>query len=507
MKPTWLIVLTIAVAAGCAAPDIRIGSKRDVEGEILGVMFAQLAQSTGASVEYQRLGGTEIVWQALISGDIDAYPEYTGTLTRQIFSRRDIQTEDQLRQVLAEYGIRMSKPLGFNNTYAIGMQESVAEKLKIRKISDLRQHPDLKFGFTNEFLGRADGWQQIKAAYKLPQQNVIGMQHAAAYQALLSGDIAATDLYSTDPDIRQFHLRVLQDDLEVFPQYKAVLLYRQELQDRHPRAIEAMLRLEGRISEEEIIEMNRRRKIDREPPRVITSQFLERELGIRIGDSTRQIVNSLIRNAAIHLYLVAISLMAAIVLAIPLGIAAARRPALGQTVLAVVGILQTVPSLALLVFMIPLLAYISSRTGVRLPGTGNLPAILALFLYSLLPIVRNTYVGLHEIPVSLRESAQALGLPAGARLWLIELPLATRTILAGIKTAAVINVGTATIGALVGAGGFGQPILTGLNLNDSSMVFWQGALPAACLALIVQGIFEIIERAVVPKGLRLSTKV
>ena len=154
----------------------------------------------------------------------------------------------------------------------------------------------------------------------------------------------------------------------------------------------------------------------------------------------------------------AISLAAAILVAIPLGIVAARRPRLGPIILAAAGVIQTIPSLALLVFMIPWL------------GIGAKPALVALFLYSLLPIIRNTATGLRDIPASLRESAEALGLPPAARLFRIELPMASRAILAGIKTAAVINVGTATIGALIGAGGFGQPILTGIRRDDVAMI-------------------------------------
>ncbi|MGE0747508.1 MAG: ABC transporter permease, partial [Rhodospirillales bacterium] len=195
------------------------------------------------------------------------------------------------------------------------------------------------------------------------------------------------------------------------------------------------------------------------------------------------------RRTVEHLRLVAVSLAAAILVAVPLGIVAARRPRMGQALLAAVGVIQTIPSLAILVFMIPLL------------GIGGPPAIVALFLYSLLPIVRNTYAGLHDVPPSLRESADAMGLNPGARLRLVELPLAARSILAGIKTAAVINVGTATLGALIGAGGYGQPILTGIRLDDVGLIL-EGAVPAAVLALLVQGMFEVAERRIIPRGLR-----
>jgi len=224
----------------------------------------------------------------------------------------------------------------------------------------------------------------------------------------------------------------------------------------------------------------------------IASEFLAVTLGVVTEVAEDTALQALIRNTIDHLWLVGISLAAAILLAIPLGIFAARKPGLGQTILAVVGVIQTIPSLALLVFMIPVL------------GIGGPPAMMALFLYSLLPIVRNTYSGLTDIPKPLLESAEAWGLPASARLRLVELPTASRTILAGIKTSAVINVGTATLGAIIGAGGYGQPILTGIRLDDLNLIL-QGAVPAAVLALLVQGGFELAERIVVPKGLRLAS--
>jgi osmoprotectant transport system permease protein len=177
---------------------------------------------------------------------------------------------------------------------------------------------------------------------------------------------------------------------------------------------------------------------------------------------------------------------------LPLGIAASRGGTLGHGILAIVGMIQTIPSLALLALLVPVpFLGISART-----------AIVALFLYGLLPIVRNTATGLQDIPPALRDSAVALGLEPGARLRKIYLPLASRTILAGIKTSAVINIGTATLAALIGAGGLGEPILSGLNLNDNATIL-EGAIPAALLALLVQGSFDLLDRFLIPRGLRL----
>jgi len=202
--------------------------------------------------------------------------------------------------------------------------------------------------------------------------------------------------------------------------------------------------------------------------------------------------HKLMRWTVRHLELAGFSLLFSIIVGIPLGIWASRGGAIGHVILGFAGVVQTIPSLALLALLVPLPFFgISVRT-----------AITALFLYGLLPIVRNTATGLQDIPRALRESAVALGLSSRARLWQIHLPMASRSILAGIKTSAVINVGTATLAALIGAGGLGEPILSGLNLNDHVTIL-QGAIPAAVLALLVQSLFDLLDRVLIPKGLRL----
>jgi osmoprotectant transport system substrate-binding protein/osmoprotectant transport system permease protein len=479
-----------AVPAGGSVPEVRVGSKVFTEGVILAELATQSLQDRGVpAVHRQGLGGTRVLWNALLAGEIDVYPEYTGTLAREILSAGSALGAGEMRRMLAARGVRMSRSLGFNNTYAIGMKDELAHTLGIRTISDLRAHPDLRLGFSSEFMDRADGWPGLRERYRLPQRDVRGLDHDLAYRGLASGAIHATDLYSTDAEIPYYRLRVLADDLGYFPDYQAVWLYRADLETRAPEAVTALQALEGHVSAEEMARMNARAKMDKVPESRVAADFLARKLGLQARAREDGAVQRWWRHTGEHLSLVAISLSAAVLVSVPLGILAARRPRLGQVILAAVGIIQTIPSLALLVFMIPLL------------GIGAPPAICALFFYSLLPIVRNTYTGLHDIPAHIRESAEALGLPPGARLRLIELPLALRAILAGIKTSAVINVGTATLGALIGAGGYGQPILTGIRLDDLGLIM-QGAVPAAVLALLVQGLFELIERALVPRGLR-----
>jgi osmoprotectant transport system permease protein len=299
------------------------------------------------------------------------------------------------------------------------------------------------------------------------------------------------DLYSTDAEIVYYGLRTLEDDQHYFPVYDAVILYRADLETRASDAVTQLLRVAGRIPEGSMVAMNARAKLDRVPETLVAADFLRDTFALDVSAEAENLPRRLARRTGEHLFLVGLSLLAAVVLSVPLGIAAAKSPRLGQVILGITGVFQTIPSLALLVFMIPLL------------GIGAPPALMALFLYSLLPIVRNTHAGLHGIPLEIRESAEALGLRSLARLRLVELPMASRSILAGIKTSAVINVGTATLGALIGAGGYGQPILTGIRLDDVGLIL-EGAVPAALLALGAQGAFELGERVVVPLGLRLQ---
>jgi len=485
---------TLSNIASAEEPvSITIGSKVFTESVILGEMLKHLAQQTGIETHHHRqLGGTRVLWNALLSGEIDAYPEYNGTLLQEIMVKENLQTEAELNQALTARGLRMTPALGFNNTYAIGIKAALAERLELQSISDLRNHPELVLGFSNEFIDRADGWPGLQQHYQLPHQNVRGLDHDLAYRGIESGTLQVIDLYATDAEIDYYKLRTLEDDLNYFPIYNAVIVYRGDVEQRAPEVVEMFNRLAGRIDAATMSTMNAQVKLNGEPESAVAANFLKQALNINVDYQIQTAWQRFWQHTVEHLVLVGISLSAAIFIAVPLGILAARRKRLGSIILGVAGILQTIPSLALFVFMIPLL------------GIGGPPAIMALFLYSLLPIIRNTYAGLKDIPPAIIESAQALGLSSRARLRIVELPLATRTILAGIKTSAVINVGTASLSALIGAGGYGQPILTGIRLDDMGLIL-QGAIPAAALALLVQGLFELIERGLLPKGLRIQS--
>ncbi len=493
-----MVALLHSRPARAESKTLHVASKAFTESVILAEVVTQLERAAGVPVEHRAgLGGTRLVWDALLQGSVDVYPEYTGTLLDEILQTEsasspppDPVTREWLTHALAAHGVGVSEALGFNNSYALGVSADRAKSLNLSRISDLRGHPELRLGFSNEYMSRKDGWPALRAKYGLPQNNVQGLDHDLAYRALRSGSIDATDLYTTDAEIRRYSLLPLEDDLHFFKRYDAVLLYRLDIAARFgERAVSALERVQGRVSAPRMQALNERAKLDRVPEAQVAADFLRTDLGLQGSSSEPSAFGSLWARVLEHLLLVGSSLFAAILLAVPLGVFSAKNRRAGQVVLAVVGVIQTLPTLALLVFMIPLF------------GIGSVPAVVALFLYSLLPIVRNTHAGLTGIPDSVRESAQALGLPNAATLRLIELPLASPLILAGIKSAAVINVGTATLGALIGAGGLGQLIFTGIRLDNLRLIL-TGAIPASVLALLVQGAFELLERFVVPKGLR-----
>jgi osmoprotectant transport system permease protein len=481
------ILFTIFIFCSAAAPQqIAIGSKRFTESYVLGEIAKIALQNAGFTVEHkQGMGGTIILWQALRGGEIALYPEYTGTISEEILKAKQPLSTDEIRALLRQEGVGMTGPLGFNNTYALVMRRDRAAKLGIRKISDLRNYPELSIGMTHEFLDRQDGWAPLSARYGLQMRNVRGIDHALGYAALATGSIDVKDAYSTDAKIAENNLIVLEDDLHFFPQYKAVFLYR--LGTDH-RAVAALEELAGTLDETRMTRLNAEAERTKNYAMAAALYFGEKpkraagELAGKIGRWTWR-----------HLELVGASLLLAIVAGIPLGIRASRPGPVSNFILAASGVIQTIPSLALLALLVPLPFF----------GISAVTAIFALFLYGLLPIVRNTATGLQDIPTAVRESAAALGLEPQAQLWKVFLPLASRTILAGVKTSAIINVGTATLAALIGVGGLGEPIISGLNLDDYNTIL-EGAIPAALLALLVQFVFDRLDRVIIPKGLRLK---
>jgi osmoprotectant transport system permease protein len=499
---TWLVVAAFASQVVAAPAPVVVGSKRFTESYILGEIVRQTLAAQGIAAEHkQGLGNTGILEQALASGAVDVYPEYTGTIVRELLKREGNPSLAELNQWLAPRGLKAAVPLGFNDTYALAILESRAAELGIARISDLLgpKARDLRLGLSHEFLERGDGWPALKAAYKLPMESPAGLDHGLAYDAISAGKVDVIDIYSTDAKVGRYKLRVLEDDLGFFPKYDAVLLMRAAVD------VAPLARLEGRIDAAAMIAMNAAVELDGRSFAEVASRFVAGQstsVGSKGQGATSATADSGIANrrqtfmqrlfapdfmrlTMQHLMLVFGSLVIAICVGVPLGIAAWRWPRSSQWVLGVVAILQTVPSLALLAFLIALLGSI-----------GLWPALVALFLYALLPIVRNTHAGLRGVSEGLAQASLSLGLTPAQSLRYVQLPLALPTLLAGVKTAAVINVGTATMAAFIGAGGYGERIVAGLAVNDNGAML-AGALPAAVLALLVQALFDLIERRLV----------
>lgn len=502
----WGLVLAVCTAGASAVPALQVGSKRFTESYVLGELVAQTLSGQGVKAEHrQGLGNTAILAAALQQGQVDIYPEYTGTIVRELLKRdapADAQASlDQINTWLKPLGLKAGVPLGFNNSYALAMREADAARLGIASLSDLAAHLQagataLKPGLSHEFIARADGWPALQRAYGLALQPGAGLDHGLAYQALSSGQVDLIDVYTTDAQLARQPVRVLRDDRHFFPRYDAVLLMRAAVDER------PLQRLAGALPEATMIQLNAAAALDGKPFAEVARGFLHAAPAAsaatpvaaagaspqRGGLLARLLAPDLGRLLLQHLLLVGASLALAVAVAVPLGVAAHRLPRWSSPVMAVVGLLQTVPSLALLAFLIAAVGRI-----------GFVPALLALFVYALLPIVRNTHAGLQAVAPGLVQSALALGLTRAQALRAVELPLALPTLMAGVKTAAVTNVGTATVAAFVGAGGLGERIVAGLAVNDTGLML-AGALPAAVLALAIQLVFDGLERAVSPRG-------
>jgi osmoprotectant transport system permease protein len=339
-------------------------------------------------------------------------------------------------------------------------------------------------------MDRQDGFAGLTDRYRLhfDPTRVKRMEHSLSFQAIDDGAVNLIDLYSTDAKIEKSRLRVLKDDRGFFPVYQAVWVARKEFTQAHPKEWQALRKLEGSISEEAMVAMNAQADIEHESYSRVAARFLGAET-----PRAQSWQAGILQHTREHLWLVGLSLLFSVLVGIPLGLIAVRFHGAGQAILISSAVIQTVPSLALLCLLIPLF------------GVGTKPALAALCLYSLLPVVLNTFTGVRTVdPVHL-ENARAFGLSRPQILLRIVLPLASPTVLAGIKNATIVSIGTATLAALVGAGGYGAPIVSGLSLNDVPTIL-TGAVPAALMALIAYGLFELLGRMLIPAGLREQSK-
>ena len=481
MKLAIILMMIGGALAAQAPPDepIVIGSKTFTEGYLLAEIMAQTLEASGLTVQRRfGFGATLICYEALKRGEIDVYPEYTGTISRVILGRSEDPSLRQLNNLLAEDEVEVLAPFGFDNTYAITVTEQLAKRYDLHRISDLAALPELRLALSYEFMNREDGWPGLAARYGLAQQPR-GIEHALAYPALIDGSIDATDAYVTDGELLRYELRVLEDDLGYFPAYMALPLTRRELS---AGARQALLSLADRIDSAEMRRLNARVIVDEISFAGAAAEFLNP--GAQNGRQRSVAASSLARNTLVHLKLTGLALFFACIVGIISALAVYRSKRLSRAVLYLAGLMQTIPSIALLALLIPVL------------GVGQVPAIVALFLYSLLPIMRSTVTALLTIDPLLRRVARALGMTTAQQIRIVLVPLALPHVLAGLRTAAVISIGTATLAAFIGAGGLGEPIVTGLALNDTRLIL-SGAIPAAALALLTELLFELLERRLI----------
>lgn len=500
---------TAAHAGAAGAEPVVVGSKNFAENRLLAEMFARLIEArTELPVERRlNLAGTTVCFDALRGGSIDVYPEYTGTgLVTLLGEEPSGDATDTLVRVrdefLRRYDLYWLAPLGFENAYEIAVPRALADERGLRTISDLaRVSGELRAGFGYEFVERDDGLPGLRRVYGLRFGSVRPLQQALKYRAVAAGEIDALDVYTTDGRLLVHDLAVLEDDRGFFPPYQAAPLARGETVRRRPEVAAALALLADSLDEEAMRGANLRVQERGEPIERVAQETLE-GLGL-VGrrevkaTSTRETSflgylwqrrGELARRAGEHLALTGIALGLGILTAVPLGILLERRRGAAETVIRIVGTTQTVPSIALLAFAIPFL------------GVGAVPAIVALWVYSAFPILRNTYTGLRDASPDAAEAAISLGMTAGQVVRRVRLPLAVPVILAGIRTSAVLTVGTATLAAFIGAGGLGVPIVAGLQLADTTRIL-SGALPAAVLAVLVDAVLGAAERILGPRGL------
>ena len=260
----YAALLCVLAATSAQGATLNVGSKRFTESYLLGEIIAQEARAAGeASVVHQRgLGNTAIVLNALKTGAIDVYADYTGTIAKEILKLDRVPALPALNTALAPMGLGAGVPLGFNNSYALAMRADQVRALGIARLSDLASHAELRYGLSQEFLGRADGWPGLARAYRLPVAPR-GLDHGVAYEAIAQRQVDIIDIYATDAKIAKYGLMVLDDDAHYFPRYDAVLLYRADLPQRFPKTWTALQKLQGTIDDASMRRMNAAAELDK----------------------------------------------------------------------------------------------------------------------------------------------------------------------------------------------------------------------------------------------------
>ena len=505
----WVIILGMngSVVWGQPPATVRVGSKNFSEQEILGELVAQLIERcTSLRVERKHgLGGTGLCHDALTSGELDLYVEYTGTALLDILEHRPLAAPDEVFQVVSSeyrerFDIEWLPPIGFNNSYAVTVRSDQADEEGWSKVSDLMAAASrLRAGFTAEFMERPDGYPGLRRAYGISFKDARDMDPGLMYKALADGQVDVICAFATDARIVAYDLKALRDDKAFFPPYDAAPVVRQSLLCQHPEIRSALAPLAGTIDDATMVRLNHAVTELHKTPREVARQWIDsrRARGAVVPlpiDRSRRVEpigfwavvsrrrGGLLRKVVEHLHLTGLAMLVAILLGIPMGVLIHRYRAASPVILAAAEIMQTIPSLAMLAFLFAVYGML-----------GTTPAVTALVLYALLPIVLNTFIGLREVAPEVLEAADGVGMSTRQRLWLVELPLALPVIVGGIRTATVWTVGIATLSTYIGAGGLGDYIQRGLARNDTNLTLL-GALPAALIAVLLSLAIRLIER-------------
>ena len=446
--------------------EILIGAKKFTEGNISAHIVSQLISRIDPSQKtrvLENLGGTGIVTAAIKSKEVDIYVDYTGTLINSFKSDRRRLEDDLLKE-----GIYLGPELGFNNSYGL----AVGPKSSRLKISDIKESD--RIGVSHEFYKRKDGYESLKDHYGF-NITPTAVEHSLLYNSLSSDHLDIIEVYTTDAKIRKNNLRVLKDDKKFFPRYDAVVLVNKEFMEDNAELVDSLFtEIEKNIDNNKIMNAN----------------YLVEEQGLTYAQAAGHVTKTHVDGSSNELldilpyfldhfkYLI-ITVILCVVVGVPLGAISAKSKKMEKWIVGTVSVLQTIPSLALLVFLIPIF------------GLGEVTTLIALVLYGLLPIVKNTYNGVKNIPTELIEFSDLIQMSKLQKLFIIELPLAKEEILTGVRITSVMTVGLTVIASFIGAGGLGMLIVTGLSLNDTDMIL-RGAIPSALMALVIEFFFQRI---------------
>lgn len=481
--------------------NIRVAS-RDFPESILLAEILSSAIEKYSDYEVDRkfnLGGVKICFSAIENNELDIYQDYSGSLINNILGRKskDEYILDFLKtKIYLDYGLKLSDELGFNNNFVLVANKSWAEKHKLKNISDLalklKNDPEFnpRVAFRADFIHRSDGYKSIKETYGIDFENLNVMEYNIAYANLKSNRLDLIDSFSTDPRLMDKDLVLISDDRSAFLKYDALYVYRSEILETYPELIKIFSKLESSLSDKTILDLNLQIASGKSYQEVANSFLDKIDLNSKpLKLSSRPIPKSLLKeNIEMftkafyeHLLLSYGSFFLAAVFGIIIGVLISYDLKISKFVLALISSLQTIPSLALLALLIPVF------------GLGYKSALGALLVYALLPIIQNTFSGINSISSEYILLARSLALTEFQILKDIKLPMARNFILAGLKTSVVICIGTATLATFVGAGGLGDIIKAGIDLNSNYLIIL-GSAPAALLALFSSFVFSKLER-------------